>query len=164
MMKRMHGLPGCLLLLSLLFALPAGASAEGVQIKSRVTDNANVLHKTVKIQLYQLLVQFGTAHGKNLYVVTATSSGDATASEYQRAIWQQWESKRKEHSVMLLLLRDQKVAAIMAGEALKAELDEATIQQIIQGSIAPRLEQGDFSAAAMDGAVEILTRLRPRKR
>jgi uncharacterized protein len=137
----------------------AAESSAVPQIKGRITDEAQVISPSQEHQLYQLLAQHDFARRQHLVVLTVESVGSEPLQELAKQVWQAWSYKNKARSVLLLLVKDQKSAAIVAGDELRDKLNDSAIKGVIAGKLATPLSQGDFDQAAMEGVEAIVGEL-----
>lgn len=121
------------------------------QIKSRVNDHAAVLSRNEMNRLYQLSAQHQFATKNHLVVVTAESAGGEAVEVYARRVWNAWQPNDRPNSVMLLLIKEPKGSAIIAGDALSRVLNEATIKRIIDERVSTMLIKDEYDAAAEEG-------------
>jgi uncharacterized protein len=147
----------------ILMALASGAwSQEGdglPQVKGRITDEAQIISPSQQHLLYQILAQHEFASHQQVVVLTVEGKGIASIEDYATRIWQAWASQKKSTSVLLVLFKEQKSAAIVAGDEPGKRLDKASISQIIDGVLATNLQRGDFDNAAMEGVKAIVGKL-----
>lgn len=140
----------------------AAVAAEGnalPPIKSRVNDHAAVLSRDEMNRLYQISAQHQFVSKNHVVVVTVSSAGSEPLEGYAKRIWDAWQPRKKSNSVMLLLIKEQKGAAIIAGDALSKELNAVAIKKIIDEKIASKLQQGDYDGAAEEGMSGILAEI-----
>jgi uncharacterized protein len=135
------------------------AEGESLQIQGRISDQAQIISSSQEHQLYQLLAQHAYARQQNVTVLTITTSGAETAQDYAARQWRSWQPRSKATSVLLVLFKEQKTAAIFAGDALSKLLDEAVIKQILAGELASNLQRGDFDNAVMEGVKALVAEL-----
>ena len=128
-------------------------------IKSRVNDHAAVLSRDQMNRLYQLSAQHQFVTKNHLVVVTAESAGSEPVKEYANRVWNAWQPKKRSNSVMLLLVKEPKGAAIIAGDALSNMLNEAAVKRVIDEKISTRLIKGDYDGAAEEGMSAIMGEL-----
>ena len=128
-------------------------------IKSRINDHAMIISQSQRHQLYQLLAQHEHSNHKSVVVVTTDTAGSDSVAEYAKRIWQVWESKKKPTSVLLVLFKQQKSAAIVAGESLKIVLDAQKIEQITNDQLSASLSRNDYDSAVMEGVQAIVNHL-----
>ena len=146
--------------LLILMAIAPGAwsqtDAELPQIKGRIADEAAVLSYSQEHLMYQMLSQHQFASHHYVVVLTVDGAGVESPQINARRIWQAWEQKKKASSVLFVLFKEQRVAAIVAGDALSKKLDTVTINKILNETISTSLKGGDFDTAAMEGVKGIV--------
>jgi uncharacterized protein len=147
----------------MLMAMAAGAWSQepaGLpQPSGRISDGAQILSPGQKHLLYQVLSQHNFASSQQVVLLTVEGKGVESTEEYASRIWQAWNSKKKSSSVLLVLFKAQKRAAIIAGEELTRILDGASIRQIMEGELSTSLQHEDFDNAAMEGVKAIVGKL-----
>ena len=128
-------------------------------IKSRVNDHAAVLSKGQMHRLYQVSAQHQFATRNHVVVVTAESAGSESVEAYAKRVWNAWQPKKRSNSVMLLLVKEPKGAAIIAGDALGKALNEATVKRVIDEKVSTKLQQDDYDGAVEEGMSAIVSEL-----
>lgn len=128
-------------------------------VNSRISDHAGVLSGSQRHQLHQLLSQHEAATRQHVALLTVATAGEETVESHALRIWHAWESPKKGRAVLLVLFKEQGLAAIVAGEELGARLDAATIKRLLAGEVDAALSRGDFDGAALEGVKAIVGEL-----
>jgi len=139
--------------------LQADEGAALPQIEGRISDHAGVLSDSQKRLLHQMLSQHQFARHQYVAILTAESSGADTVDEYAARIWQAWQSDKKPTSVLLLLTKEEKKAAIVTGERLQGLLTKTEIKALLDESVSTPMLHGDYDNAAMEGVKRIVGEL-----
>jgi uncharacterized membrane protein YgcG len=147
-----------ILLINVPFASVAGQD-DVLPVTGRISDHGEMLSKSQKHLIYQVLAQHESARHHHIALLTAVSSGGLSASEYARQIWQGWKRKGKSTGVLMVLIKEQGSAAIIVGEDLRALLDKEAVGVIIREIITPPLSESDYDTAALEGLKGILVEL-----
>ena len=150
----------CILLM--LFNTPSLAGDRGGElptINGRLNDHANILSRTDRNQLYQLLAQFEFSKNYHVVLLTVESIEDSKVEDYARQLWPVMEHDKSAPSVLILLSRDEKTGTILADESLGKVLSEAAIQGITRSKILSNMQQDNYSEAAMGTVLAVLGEL-----
>ncbi|MEN8169303.1 MAG: TPM domain-containing protein [Pseudomonadota bacterium] len=126
------------------------------QIKGRITDQGGLISSSQKHLMYQVLAQHESGSHHHVVLLTAKGAGAELPQVYAKRIWQAWQRKDKSRSVLFVLFKQQKVAAIIAGSELSKKLDVISINAMIDNEISTPLKAGDFDGAALAGVKGIV--------
>ena len=132
------------------------ADGELAQIKGRITDGAAIISYSQEHLMYQMLSQHQFASHHHVVVLTVDGVGAESPQTSASRIWQAWEQKNKASSVLFVLFKEQRAAAIVAGDELSKKLGTATINKILNEDVSASLETGNFDGAVMDGVKAIV--------
>lgn len=155
--------PFSMLLLAVLAFLPGGASADVAipALTSHVTDETATLTSEQRSTLEQTLQAFEAKKGSQISVLIVATTQPETIEQYSIRVVEQWKlgRKRVDDGVMLIVAKDDRTLRIEVGYGLEGALTDATSNRIIDETIVPRFQQGDFYGgvtAGVDGIMHVV--------
>jgi len=148
-----------LLILLLIFALPASASdPKFPQLTGRVVDDAGVLDSRTVGELTLMLADHERATGEQVVVVTLASLQGYTIEDYGYQLGRHWGigQKGKNTGALLIVAPKEHKVRIEVGYGLEGTLTDAISSTIIQNYILPSFKRGDFNAGILAGTTSIV--------
>jgi uncharacterized protein len=148
-----------LLILLLIFALPASASdPKFPQLTGRVVDDAGVLDSRTVGELTLMLADHERTTGEQVVVVTLASLQGYTIEDYGYQLGRHWGigQKGKNTGAILIVAPKEHKVRIEVGYGLEGTLTDAISSTIIQNYILPSFKRGDYSAGIVAGTTSII--------
>src|SRR3954452_16634799 len=133
----------------LLAVLPALAIDELPQLRDRVTDQAGVLESGDTTTIQTALDRLDAEHNIQLFVAFVDTTGVEDVSGFTKSTAE--ASSLGGNDALLLVATGDRSDALWVGDSL-AGVTDAEIDEILSSSVEPRLQDGDFAAAAVAGA------------
>ena len=137
-------------------------TAPVVPLTGRVTDAAHILSPEQVSRLTVKLEQLERTTKHQLVLTTVPSLGGLDVADFTRDLANKWGIGRKGYNdgVVLLVAPNEMKVRIAVGYGLEKTLTHEVCQQIIDGSMLPRLRKGDLPGGIEAGADALITRLR----
>ncbi|SDI33747.1 TPM domain-containing protein [Paraburkholderia phenazinium] len=152
--------PAGLLLLAVLTFLPCGAGAEVAvpALTAHVTDETATLTGEQRSALEQSLQTFEEKKGSQISVLIVPTTQPETIEQYSMRVVEQWKlgRTRVDDGVLLIIAKDDRTLRIEVGYGLEGALTDATSSRIINETIVPRFQQGDFYGGVVAGVDSIM--------
>ncbi len=148
-----------LLILLLIFALPASAAAPKFpQLTGRVVDDAGVLDSRTVGEVTLMLADHERATGEQVVVVTLASLQGYTIEDYGYQLGRYWGigQKGKNTGALLIVAPKEHKVRIEVGYGLEGTLTDAVSATIIQNYILPSFKRGDYNAGVVAGTTSIV--------
>jgi uncharacterized protein len=150
---------------ALLLALAAPAAAlDFPQLDGRVVDEAKLLELNVRRALENTLANLEANTSKQLMVVTLASARGMTVDDYGLALRKHWGLEATGRRVMLIVAPRDGRSIIQFDTGLKPILTEAVTNGVLNDTMVPRFNTGNFPGGVVSGAnelVNVLTRATP---
>ncbi|WP_375497227.1 TPM domain-containing protein [uncultured Nostoc sp.] len=127
-----------------------------------VTDMANVLSPSTEAELNKLISNLEAKNGSEIAVVTVPETSPAkTPKQFATALFKHWKIGKAERNngVLLLISKGDRRVEIETGYGVKKILPDASVGNIIQHNITPRLKQGDYDGGTLAGIKALVTAL-----
>ncbi|MFG1401106.1 TPM domain-containing protein [Xanthobacter sp. V8C-5] len=161
---RAVGRRGLALLLGLLLALAAGATARAYtfpELTGRVVDAAGVLGPAARTALEAKLAAQEQKTSDQLVVATVPSLEGGAIEDYANALFRAWRIGQadKNNGVLLLVAPKEHEVRIEVGYGLEGILTDAVSSTIIRNAIVPAFKAGDMAegiAKGTDAIIEVL--------
>jgi uncharacterized protein len=134
------------LLSSLLFVAIAQAEPALPPLKSRVTDQAQVLSEAGRTTLEQQLTQYEQATGHQFaFVSIASLEGDALEG-FSLRLAEQWRlgDQKRDDGLILLVVKNERKVRIEVGYGLEGAVPDALAARIIRHQIVPAFRGGQY--------------------
>lgn len=152
--------PASMLLFAVLAFLPYGAGAEVAipALTTHVTDETATLTSEQRATLEQTLQVFEAKKGSQISVLIVPTTQPETIEQYSMRVVEQWQlgRKRVDDGVLLIVAKDDRTLRIEVGYGLEGALTDATSNRIIDETIVPRFQQGDFYGGVAAGVDSIM--------
>ncbi|GAB3951287.1 hypothetical protein GCM10028805_31110 [Spirosoma harenae] len=105
----------------------------------------------------QILGQLEDSTTVQVAVVCVNSIGEAVPKDFATALFRKWELgyKNKNNGLLVLLVKDQRRLEMETGYGLEGILPDAICRRIQTEKMVPRLKEGDFDGALIDGVKEV---------
>jgi uncharacterized protein len=133
------------------FALPA-AAVDFPQLDGRVIDEARLLSDGAKRALENKLANLEAHASRQLIVVTLASARGMTVDEYGLALRKQWGLEVNGKRVMLIVGSREGRSVIQYDTSLKGTLGDGVTERILEQTMKPRFNAGDFPGGVVEGA------------
>ena len=149
----MTALAALLIVVSLHTFVP-GQSKIQVLNGAGIIDQADVISPSNETELNQITVSLNASAGARVIVLTMPDLGAApTVEDYADELFDAWEMGRTniENGVLLLLVTDDRTAAIRAGSGILAVLSDDQLQSILNERVMPQLRDGNFDRSILRG-------------
>ena len=140
------------------FACPAGA-VDYPQLDGRVIDEARLLDPAAKRTLENKLANLEAHASRQLIVVTLASARGMTVDEYGLALRKQWGLEVNDRRVMLIVGSTEGRSVIQYDNALTGTLGDGVDVRILEQTMKPRFNAGDFPGGVVAGANELIAAL-----
>ena len=140
------------------FAAPA-AAVDYPQLDGRVIDEARLLSDGAKRTLENKLANLEAHAGKQLIVVTLASARGMTVDDYGLALRKQWGLEPNGGRVMLIVGSREGRSVIQYDSALKSVLYDGVTERILEQTMKPRFNAGDFPGGVVEGANALIAAL-----
>ena len=151
-----------LLILLLIFALPASASEPKFPtLTGRVVDDAGVLDSRTVGELTLMLADHERTTGEQVVVVTLKSLQGYSIEDYGYQLGRHWGIGQKgvNNGALLIVAPKEHKVRIEVGYGLEGQLTDAKSRAIIDNYILPSVKRGDFNFAVLAGATEMVRAL-----
>jgi uncharacterized protein len=147
--------------LALLFtALVPAAALDFPQLDGRVVDEAKLLELNVKRALENTLANLEASTSKQLMVVTLASARGMTVDDYGLALRKHWGLDATGRRAMLIVAPRDGRSIIQFDTALKSILTDAVTNGVLNNTMVPRFNSGNFPGGVVSGANELIEVLR----
>src|ERR1043166_5285454 len=140
------------------FAAPAGA-VDYPQLDGRVIDEARLLSDGAKRALENKLANLEAHASKQLIVVTLASARGMTVDDYGLELRKQWGLEVNGQRVMLIVGSREGRSVIQYDSSLKGFLGDGVTERILEQTMKPRFNLGDFPGGVVAGANELIAAL-----
>ncbi len=144
--------------LSCAFAAPA-AAVDFPQLDGRVIDEARLLGDGAKRALENRLANLEAHASRQLIVVTLASARGMTVDDYGLALRKQWGLEANGKRVMLIVGSTEGRSVIQYDSTLKGSLGGGVTEHILEQTMKPRFNAGDFAGGVVAGADELIAAL-----
>lgn len=140
-------------ILTIMLAVPGPALADGEPtLRDSVTDLADVLTPAEEADVADALQQLRDAHGVQLFVAFVGTTRPATVTDFARSTAE--ANSLGGNDALLLVAVEDRSDALWVGDSLGAISDDE-IDAILATAVEPRLADGDFADAMIEGAAAI---------
>ncbi|MBI4447313.1 MAG: TPM domain-containing protein [Acidobacteria bacterium] len=137
------------------------AALEVPSLRSRVTDQADLLSPEQEAQLESKLAEFEQQESTQIAVLIIPSLEGEVLEDFSHRAASQWQlgQKGRDNGALLLVALQERRVRIEVGYGLEPKLTDALSRRIIDQEIVPRFQQGNFfegidaGITAMMGAV-----------
>jgi uncharacterized protein len=150
-----------LVLVAMLFALPAFAEPKFPPLTGRVVDTAQILSPQVEQDLSAKLENLETTTGRQLVVATVPRLDGYPIEDYGYQLGRAWgigEKDKNTGAILLVAPNDRKVR-IEVGYGLEPVLTDALSSVIIQSAILPKFRDGDMPGGIVAGTNALVEQL-----
>jgi uncharacterized protein len=150
--------------LALLFLAPLVARAADKAmpfLSGRVVDEAGMIPADARQRIEQKLAAYEQRTGDQVAVLTVDSLDGEPIEDYSVRVAQTWKlgQKGKDNGVLLLIAKQDRKMRIEVGYGLEPTLTDLKSSRIIDNTIRPDFQKGDFGAGIEHGVDAILTAL-----
>ncbi|MEO1590914.1 MAG: TPM domain-containing protein [Cyanobacteria bacterium J06632_22] len=125
-------------------------------------DRAEAVSASNQAELNQIVASLNATTGAQIIVVTMPDIGTAsTVMAYADELFDAWEMGRIniENGVLLLVVTNDRTAAIRAGNGILAVLSDAQLQTILDDRVMPQLRDGNVDRGILRGTVALASAL-----
>ena len=151
-------------LLGLMVLLAGCASLLGAEVippapKQSFNDYAGVMTQAAAEQLNARLQQFERETSNQIWVVIYPKmESDSSIEDYSVRVAQTWKvgQKGKDNGAVLFVFTGDRRMFLQVGYGLEGALPDATVKQIIDTEITPKVKQGDFAGGLAVGIDAII--------
>jgi len=130
------------------------------EIKTRVTDLADVIPADREAALEATLAEFERRKGSQIAVLLVPSTAPEEIEQYSIRVVDAWKLGRKgvDDGALLIIATDDRRLRIEVGRGLEGVLTDLTSNRIITEIIRPRFREGDY-AGGVEAGVDRIIRL-----
>lgn len=151
--------------LTLLIALSANAQelAKVPELKTRVTDQVNMLTPQQRASLESVLADYETRTGSQIAVLLMSKTEPESIEQFSIRVAEAWKLGRKgvDDGVLLLVAKDNPPALrrlrIESGRGTQGSLTDAQSKRVLQDVIAPHFRNNDYYGGLTAGVSAIAT-------
>jgi uncharacterized protein len=126
------------------------------RLDGRVVDEARLLDAAAKRTLENRLANLEAHTGKQLMVVTLASARGMTVDDYGLELRKHWNLEPNGRRATLIVSPSSGRSVIQFDRALGTVLTNAVTQRILDQTMAPRFNAGDFPGGTLRAAAEII--------
>ena len=118
-----------------------------------VVDDAGVVPDDAEEQTNQELLAYQDRSGNQIAVAIIETTGDASLEDYTIDLAKEWGvgSAEEDNGVVLLIAIEDRKTRIEVGEGIEGELTDLESGRIVRDEINPRLSDGEFGEAVLQG-------------
>jgi uncharacterized protein len=146
-----------LAVLAFLFAaIVSAAATDFPQLDGRVIDEAKLLDPNVKRALENTLANLEANTSKQLMVITLASARGMTVDDYGLALRKHWNLETTGRRVMLIVGPRDGRSVIQFDTALKPILTDAVTNGVLNTTMVPQFNTGNFAGGVILGANELV--------
>ncbi len=139
--------------LAILLAVPGPALADGEPtLRDSVTDQADVLTPAEEADVADALQRLRDTHGVQLFVAYVETTKPAAVTDFTRSTAE--ANSLGGNDALLLVAVEDRSEALWVGDSLGA-ITDSEIDAILTSAVEPRLADGDFAGAMIEGAAAI---------
>jgi len=151
---------GLLLAAGAVLAPAQEALRAGPELKTRVTDLADVIPADREAALEATLAEFERRKGSQIAVLLVPSTAPEEIEQYSIRVVDAWKLGRKgvDDGALLIIATDDRRLRIEVGRGLEGVLTDLTSNRIITEIIRPRFRDGDY-AGGVEAGVDRIIRL-----
>lgn len=122
-----------------------------------VTDLGGMLPEATEAKLEYYLSQLERRDSTQIGILTIPSLKGESPEEFNIRVFDRWKfgQKDKDNGVILLFSKAEKIVRIDVGYGLEEYLTDLKVGRIIDHVIVPRLREGNFEDAIVEGTFEI---------
>jgi len=161
-MKRRHIHQALLSAIAALLALtPAIAAIPVPELRSRVTDDANILSDAARDHIGALLKSHEERTTNQVAVLTVTTLEGEAIEEFATRVFGKWRlgQKKKDNGVLIIVAVKDRRMRIEVGYGLEGILTDVKAGRIIDTIMAPRFKAGDFDGGVTAGVLAAIALL-----
>ena len=140
---------------------PAQGALQSVpELKSRVTDLADVIPADREAALEAVLAEFERRKGAQIAVLLVASTAPEEIEQYSIRVVDAWKLGRKgvDDGALLIIATDDRRMRIEVGRGLEGVLTDLASNRIITEIIRPRFREGDY-AGGVEAGIDRIIRL-----
>ena len=137
-------------------ALAPAAALDFPRLDGRLVDEARLLDAAAKRTLENKLANLEAHTSKQLMVVTLASARGMTVDDYGLALRRHWNLEPNGRRVMLIVSPSSGRSIIQFDRALNTVLTDAVTQRILDRTMTPLFNAGDFPGGTLRAADEII--------
>lgn len=128
------------------------------ELKTRVTDLANILSEPEESFLTNQLEALEARKGSQLAILTVNSTKPETIEQYAIRVVDQWKIGRKDvdDGVLLIIAKNDRKLRIEVGYGLEGAIPDAYAKRIINNIIVPHFRDGDYYLGIEEGIEAII--------
>ena len=132
--------------------------AEVPELKTRVTDLADILSESEEAFLTNQLEALETRKGSQLAILTVNSTKPETIEQYSIRVVDQWKIGRADvdDGVLLVIAKNDRKLRIEVGYGLEGAIPDAYAKRIISNIIVPHFRDGDYYLGIEEGVEAII--------
>lgn len=162
---RLLRLGGLLAWLALWLAAPAWAEVAVPALTARVTDLTATLSGEQKSRLENDLAALEARSGAQLAVLLVPSTRPESVEQYALRVAEAWKlgRKGKDDGVLLLVAKADRKLRIEVGYGLEGDIPDAAAKRIIDETMAPRFQAGDFAGGVAAGVERLAALIEGRR-
>src|SRR5919202_2837988 len=134
------------------------AAGEGIPaFTAPVVDQAKAIPDEVERSVDRALLEYQARSGNQVAVAVVRTTGGKSIEDYSIDLARQWGvgTKGKDNGVVLVIALDDRRLRIEVGRGLEGELTDLESGRIVRERLVPLLQQGNVSAAVVQGTEAI---------
>jgi uncharacterized protein len=143
----------------LLAGIVPAAALDFPQLNGRVVDEAQLFDADTRRKLENQLANLEAHTGKQLMVVTLASARGMTVDDYGLELRKHWRLETNGRRAMLIVAPHDGRSVIQLDNALKATLTEQFNKGVLDTTMVPRFNAGDFPGGVRQGADALIREL-----
>lgn len=146
----------CLLLLP--FALNVHAQEKFPELTGRVVDQAEILNSQAESRVTQMLEAHEQSTTEQIVVVTLPDLQGNAIEEYGYQLGRHWGigQEGEDNGALLIVALEEREVRIEVGYGLEGRLTDAQSSMIINQTISPAFQEGDYARGIIEGTQAII--------
>ncbi len=129
--------------------------------KARVTDLSGTLSETQRARIESRLEAFEAAHGTQIAVLLLPTVQPEDIVSYTQRLGDAWQLGRREvgDGVLFVIAVNDRAVRIATSKALEGALPDLAARRIIDQTVVPAFQRGDFAGGILAGVEQIISRV-----
>ncbi|MDH5656553.1 MAG: YgcG family protein, partial [Spirochaetia bacterium] len=146
------------LILILSYTAACSEKSDIPELKSRVTDLAEILSPQTEAELEALLQLHEEKTTNQIAVLTIPSLNGEPLEEYSMRVVEKWKlgQKDKDNGVLILIAKKDRKIRIEVGYGLEGDLTDVFASLIIRNDMAPRFKAEDYDGGVKAGVESVI--------
>lgn len=152
MRPKYHGVLTIILILVINGLVGVPVQSEEVEVpppRNYISDHAKIIDQATEEKLHDTIAELEEKKGSRIMVLTIKSAKPLKISTYSSKVINNWDLGTKD--VLLLIALEDGDVYLDAGKGLKKILSDKKLEEILNNSILPSFNQGNFSKGTYQG-------------